>query len=253
MYYRIGTSRVYIGGAIHRVPARLPLADWVLPAYVQSAALYLEHDVSAEALARVTHFPDGQSMERRLPPSIWAQIRAAWPATTMPLTTQRPFVIAAVIAFASMPPTDPGVEAAVMARAQADSRRPEFLESTEEFSEALDGLPDSVWSDAFEKLFRSSAEERARNFAALYQAWIAGDVQEVSTLTAALVSQVPQIAQAIFEFRNLMWLPRILKILGSATVPTLILVGAGHLGGASGLLALLNQAGHTATRTKLGG
>lgn len=252
MYFRIGRSRVHIGGAIHRVPAGRPLADWVLPAYQQSTALYLEHDMSAESLAAFTYFPDGQSMERRLPAGIWAQIRAAWPPTAPPLTAQRPLVIAAAIAFASMPPTAPGVEATVMARAQADSRRLHYLETIEEFSGTLDQLPDSVWPDAFEMLFRSSGEERAKKFAALYQAWIAGDVQEVSKLAASMVAHAPQIGRAMFESRNRMWLPRILHLLASP-VPTLVLVGAGHLGGDSGLLALLNQAGHTATEAKPGG
>lgn len=242
MYFRIGASRVHIAGTMHWVPPGRPLADWVLPAYQLSNAVYLEHEKAPEE-ERFTHFADGQSMEHRLPQPIWAYIKAAWPSTAPPLTSQRPLVIAKTIVSATVAP---GVEPTLIARAQADSRRLLYLETFEESEALLEGVSDSCWADYFVSLFRSLGEVPAQ-FEHMYQLWIAGDAHATGLIST--YSHVPQLRHAMFVARNRLWLPRILNLLTSPA-PTLVLVGAGHLGGPDGLLALLNHAGHTTTKAK---
>jgi uncharacterized protein YbaP (TraB family) len=239
MYFEVPNSNVRLGGTMHLLPAGQPLPDWLNPAYSWSKHLYLEHDL-ADA-ARYVHLPSGQSMEQRLPSELWAQLKTAWPANLAPLTTQRPWAIGAIIALAGVP-LELGVEPTLTARAQADSRSLRYLESLSEFSGLIDQVPDSSWADALGLLLRNR-DMPAQRLKVLYPAWIAGDVEAVYG-QMPMFSQFPEIQRAIFELRNKLWLPRILGLL-PAHEPTLILVGAGHLGGPSGLLALLKGAGRT--------
>jgi uncharacterized protein YbaP (TraB family) len=56
------------------------------------------------------------------------------------------------------------------------------------------------------------------------------------------LARLREVWEVIFDQRNLLWLPRIIETLRSDK-RTLILVGAGHLGGPGGVLALLRDAG----------
>lgn len=240
MYFRVLGSSVRLAGTMHLVPAGRPLPKWVDDGYQWSKGLYLEHDIAGGT--RYTHLPDGQSMEQRLSPQLWAQVKAAWPTKLGPLTTQRPWLIGAAIALAGIP-LAAGVEPTIIARAQADSRDLRYLETLAEFSAVADEVPDSSWAEALTWLLRNR-DVPAQRLRDLYRAWIAGDVERVHGLMP-MFSQFPAIQGALFESRNKLWMPRILGLLRQSE-PTLILVGAGHLSGPAGLLALLRQAGHSA-------
>ena len=78
----------------------------------------------------------------------------------------------------------------------------------------------------------------------MYEAWITGDVEEIGAVMARIsMAQFPEVQKVIFERRNCNWLPRIAATL-STRKRTLIIVGAGHLAGTSGLLPLLQRAGY---------
>src|SRR5437016_3750604 len=115
MYFQVLQSNVRLAGTMHLVPAGQPLPNWVGDGYEWSKELYLEHDAADGA--RYARLPDGQSMEQRLPPELWTQIQATWPAKLGPLTTQRPWLIGAAIALAGIP-LEAGVEPTITARAQ---------------------------------------------------------------------------------------------------------------------------------------
>ena len=77
-----------------------------------------------------------------------------------------------------------------------------------------------------------------------YDAWLAGDFEEVdriSTLNSR--NKFAPIKNAVITARNNLWLSTILELVKFVQEPTLVLVGAAHLGGADGLLALLARCG----------
>jgi uncharacterized protein len=89
-----------------------------------------------------------------------------------------------------------------------------------------------------------SVDARGRNLSDLYAAWLSGNPEAVTAVNrASPLSQFPEVSAALFTARNMMWIPRIERILGSER-RAVIYVGAGHLGGPEGLLALLQQSGH---------
>jgi uncharacterized protein YbaP (TraB family) len=240
MYFQIENSNVRLGGTMHLVPAGKPLADWVTRAYHWSKTLYLEHDVIATL--PLLNLPGGETMEARLAPGVWTRLKAAWPPNGPPLANQKPLAIGARIALAGLSLAI-GVEPTVTAQAQEDSRSLRYLETPTEFVAHIDNVSDAVWCEGLEWLLRNR-NLPAQDFPQIYDAWIAGDVDLVSRrMLRTGLTHLEPVRRAIFDLRNALWLPRVLALL-STREPTLILVGAGHLGGVSGLRALLQGAGH---------
>jgi uncharacterized protein YbaP (TraB family) len=83
-----------------------------------------------------------------------------------------------------------------------------------------------------------------RVFETSYRSWIAGDFEEVERISSTQwLNRFAPVKDAIMTARNRLWLPTIRELVQSAAEPTLVLVGAAHLGGSDGLLQLLRADG----------
>jgi uncharacterized protein YbaP (TraB family) len=77
-----------------------------------------------------------------------------------------------------------------------------------------------------------------------YRAWFSGDFEAVDRIsTLHTRNRFAPIKHAVITERNHLWLPTIRELAQSAREPTLVLVGAAHLGGSDGLLPLLAAGG----------
>jgi hypothetical protein len=88
--------------------------------------------------------------------------------------------------------------------------------------------------------------ERA-NVRALADAWRAGDLPTVERIVLADVKSDPFMYQRVLVARNRNWLPTIETYFGR-TGHTFVVVGAAHLVGPDGLLAMLRAKGYTVTQ-----
>jgi uncharacterized protein YbaP (TraB family) len=245
VYYQIENTNVRLAGSLHLVPAGKTLPNWILEAYQWSEDLYLEaNDADTAKLALL---PSGESWERRLPAAIWTSIKAAWPAHQPPLGPQKPWFIAMVLGMSGIPLLL-GVENFIKARAKADSRCIQYLETVGEFSQLMEGVTDADYARAFAVVLANDAQTRGQNIADMYRAWMSAQVDAVEMIARqSPLGQFPVVREIIFDRRNLLWLPRIVATLGTNR-RTVVFVGAGHLGGPNGLLALLGRAGHVCQR-----
>lgn len=243
MYYQIEGTNVRLAGSMHVVPAGAMLPAWVLEAYQWSEDLYLE--ASQEEAQKYYFQPAGDSSERRVSPDVWATLKSVWPANH-PLGAfgaQKLWVIAMGLSLSGIPLLL-GVENFVTKRAKADARLIQYLETGAEFSQLMDGVTDVDYARGFELLLSSSAQMRANNIADMYAAWTSGQLQAVvEAQQRSPLAQFPGVREIVFDRRNVLWLPRIIATLASNR-RTLIVVGAGHLGGKNGLLCLLEGAGY---------
>jgi len=83
--------------------------------------------------------------------------------------------------------------------------------------------------------------------AAMFEAWISGEPERVTTiLQDSPLMLFPDIKRVVFDERNQAWMSKIKAAINQSR-RTVIFVGAGHLGGDAGLLALLTRAGHSVT------
>ncbi|MDT0576618.1 TraB/GumN family protein [Croceicoccus sp. F390] len=81
----------------------------------------------------------------------------------------------------------------------------------------------------------------------LSDAWMRGDVQTLARLTEEGLSGNEDLRDAVLTLRNARWIEQILPLLKAGERP-LVAVGAGHLGGSDGLIALLEQRGMVVAR-----
>jgi hypothetical protein len=135
-----------------------------------------------------------------------------------------------------------GVETYLGRRADAKSKGTTGLESTSEHIRVFSGLnereSEACLLLAFIDLDRSN-EEVFRTLAA----WRCGDAEAVYRSTHDNYRDFPTMGARLLAARNRNWTPKIEGYLRSGKV-YFVVVGAAHLGGPDGLLALLKMRGY---------
>ncbi len=242
MYFDIQGSSVRLGGTMHVVPKGRLLAVWVYDAISWARLIYLEHDKQGSDWG-LYRPPMSLPLAQRLPRS-WPRIQREYPERVAHLAMRRPVAVAREVM--DLVPHDPGVERLALARSQETQPpgpRIKYLETAAESYAPTDRVSDTAWDDAVSWAIDNRGSF-GRVLETAHAAWFAGDLEEVDRVsTLHTINRFPAIKGASITSRNCLWLPRIRAIVQSANEPTLILVGAAHLGGAGGLLPLLREAG----------
>lgn len=230
---------------MHCVPKGRPLAHWAHDAITWARLIYLEHDKQESDRCRYAP-PGSLPLAQRLPHS-WPRIERKYQFDRVRLkhlSTLRPFAITSDV----LDPvaTGDGVERLAIARSketQPPGPRIEYLETAALSYELADGVGDAVWDDAVSWALDNPASFK-RVLETSYGAWVAGDFEEVDRIsTLHTRNRFAPIKQAVITARSHLWLPTIRDLAQSASEPTLVLVGAAHLGGADGLLPQLAACG----------
>jgi uncharacterized protein YbaP (TraB family) len=77
----------------------------------------------------------------------------------------------------------------------------------------------------------------------LNSVWKKGDVDGIWRIASGMLNDIQSISDRVITRRNNNWIPKIDRLLQSNET-YFVVVGAGHLGGLDGLLALLRQRGY---------
>jgi hypothetical protein len=249
MYFVIEGSAIRLGGTMHRVPLGCPLADWAHDAISWARVIYLEHDKQESDRGQYAP-PDSRSLAHRLPRS-WPRIESKYRFDLVRLehlARLRPFAVTSDVL--DQVPTDEGVEPLVIARLkepQPSGPLIKYLGTAAQTYALYDSVSDAVWDDAASWAL-DNPDSFKRVLETSYHAWFTGDFEEVDRIsTLHTRNRFAPIKHAVITSRNHLWLPIIREIAQSARKPTLILVGAAHLGGADGLLQLLSAGELTLT------
>jgi uncharacterized protein len=105
----------------------------------------------------------------------------------------------------------------------------------------FDALPDAAQVALLEAVIAASIDPSA-DAARLREAWLRGDLAAIAAASDTGVLADPRLRQALLIDRNQRWLPQLERALASRERP-LIAVGAAHLVGPDGLIALLEARG----------
>lgn len=221
--HRPGGGTVYLAGSVHVLAAA---------AYV-SAHGRIEGDGSLRTLLGAARFArvDAEARALGLPLDSVAQLEP-W-AVALALTQLQ-------LTKLGLDPAQ-GVEQQLTTRAGADGKPIEGLETLEEQLGMLDGLsyPDQA---RFLELTADEAETIATELDAMLAAWRRADTRALERLLLAEYERLPALYRPLVTDRNRRWLPRIEALLARSD-DTLVVVGAMHLVGPDGLLALLARHG----------
>jgi uncharacterized protein YbaP (TraB family) len=134
-----------------------------------------------------------------------------------------------------------GVDQYFYTRAQEDGRPIAGLESADDQVSLFTGMSDAMSKQTLaatldESTFTSQSPDE------LYRIWRTGDVAAMDKLIRDMQRHYPELYQRLLVSRNRAWVPRLVERFNSDT-PQLVIVGAAHLVGPEGLVALLKAQG----------
>ncbi len=255
-------SDIYIFGTFHILPGDLDWqSDAVSAAFAASDILMLEADVhSPEAqqtmqalIPQLAFNPPGVTLTSMLDAegqALLADIAPRLGASVAMLEPMRPWFAQIVLTLGQMQQMgfDPnaGVEMVLLSQ-RAEGMAMDYFETAEEQLGFLAGLDDEVQAAGLVESLREM-ERLPEELDNMVLAWAEGDMDTVNTLfLEQMRDEAPEVYDAIIVRRNHNWVPQIIERLeGEGSY--FIAVGAGHLPGDEGVIALLEAQGYEVVR-----
>lgn len=256
---------VYLAGSVHVLdPARSQLPPAFDTAYRDAGHIVMELDMddldpmaAAGYLAAHAVIDGDGSLRTLLGAERFARVDSEARALGLPLDSMpqlEPWAVALALTQLQLVKLgmDPekGVEQQLTTRARADGKPIAGLETIDEQLGILDGLsyPDQA---RFLELTAEEADRIPAELDEMLSAWRGADTAALERLLLAEYERLPTLYRPLVTDRNRRWLPQIEALL-SRPDDTLVVVGAMHLVGPEGLLALLRARGFAPTRVEAG-
>ena len=249
-------NTVYLLGSVHMLkPNDSSLPAEMLQAYEHSKALVMELDLNdADGAALLgssldmTMLPEGQSLEEVLGPALYADlVTHAKPLGLEPELMDRfqPWFAALVLEQTALGKSGfeagAGVDEQFAQRAQADGKPIIALETVEEQLGFFAHLNEPQQRQYLRATLKDLDTE-ASDAGVMVSAWQRGDTAELERLLRKESANNPELFRMLTTDRNRRWLPKLVALL-SEDQDYLVVVGALHLVGNDGLVALLKDQG----------
>lgn len=257
-----GNGRLWLAGSVHILKSTLyPLAQAFESAFADADRIALEIDPlrMVEADRRlamqtaITASPDsvrhalGDRRLASLAPLM--QRHGIQPASIL---SMKPAILATQISIAELAALgympDQGIDLHFAKRAREQGKPVLELETVEQQMQVLAGGPLDVQVMLLDETLKQTPRLQ-QMISALLRAWLAGDADSLYNLMTSDYSgnkALETYGRRIIDDRNHAMFSTIKPWLGE-DVTTLVIVGAGHLGGPEGLLRLFETAGYTIT------
>jgi uncharacterized protein YbaP (TraB family) len=251
------TGVVYLAGSVHLLTKDFyPLSPALEAAYKESELLIEEADfgeltspqVQMQMLARGM-LPASQSLDKVVSASTFAKIGKRAESLGMPvepLKRFKPWLLALTLSALEWQKAgfdaELGLDKHFYDRAKRDGKHVQGLETAEFQISLFDGLS----ADDQERLLADTLDDvdsEMANVTKIVQAWKAGDAETVERIVLQDLKSEPQVYDRLLAERNRNWMPKLEPLL-ARTGRTLVVVGAAHLVGPNGLLAMLKAKGY---------
>ncbi|MEZ5455226.1 MAG: TraB/GumN family protein [Lysobacteraceae bacterium] len=256
-------SSVYLLGSFHMLKAQdYPLDTAVEAAYADADVMVFElppeamQDPGVQAkFLQAAKFSDGRTLREVLPDEVEKKLAAFMgsEAAVAGSDSLQPWYLALNMSVMMVVQAgfDPnlGLDMHFMQRAQADEKPTSGLETIDDQLAALAGAPMEEQIYALDEALKPAAEMREK-FDTLYQAWRDGDATAVEQeMVREMNEHTPVSARLLADERNQKWLPQVQAMLATDQ-NHLVIVGALHLLGDSGLVSLLQKQGLAVERVQ---
>jgi uncharacterized protein len=249
---------VYLAGSVHMLSKdSYPLSPALDAAFRESDLLVEELDLGEMAspdaqFAMLSRgmLPAGQSLDRVLSAATYAQVTkhlADLGLPIEPLKQLKPWMLAWTFDALEWQKAgfDPnlGLDKHFYDRAQAEGKAVQGFETAEFQLSLFDGMPmdqqDRMLADTLKDL-----DTEIANVNKMAEAWKAGDAAAIERIILPDLKQDPVVYKRLLVDRNQSWLPK-LEALFNRLGHAFVVVGAAHLVGPDGLLALLKAKGYS--------
>lgn len=243
---------LYLGGSVHALRS----TDYPLPpafnrAFEASSRLLFEADPktapdASKSFSKAGEYPRGDSLKNHVDPRTYDYLRRFFGLLKVPeekFAKFRPWFLALMLQSPGLHglSADLGVEGFLARRARANSKPVAGLESLREGIQIFSGLSERE-SEALLLLTFIPSEGGRNDRGRLMDAWRKGDAETLLRMTRASFADFPSLNERILGARNRAWIPKIERCFGNGQ-SCFVVVGAAHMGGPDGLLALLKARG----------
>ena len=249
---------IYLMGSIHVMSASFYPLNPALEAAFKDSDLLVEEVDMAEMLDPMTQvamltrgmLPSNQSLDKLLSPATLALVKQATGdlgSAGGPLMRFKPWMLA--IALQGMELAKAGFNPALgldqhfYDQAKDAGRAVQGLETVEYQISRFDGMTMAQQERMLAETLKELATETA-TVGRLGDAWKAGDVAAIEQIALADIKSDPVMYQRLLVERNKNWMPKI-EALFARRGRALVVVGAAHLVGPDGLIAMLKAKGYS--------
>ena len=257
-------NSIYLLGSFHLLKdSDYPLADSTYAALADAEQVVFElspqemNDPSlGQKMGAVARRTDGQTLQQSLPEATWNALAAYSAKRSLPIANFQPYeawFVSLLVSVTEMQRLglDPekGLDKHFAQRALAAGKPVRGLETGDQQIALFDGMDPKEQLQALQDTL-SEVAELETEIDRMHALWRAGDGDALFKATGAdMKAQYPALYQRINVERNQAWLPRLAAMLDdSDSDDTLVVVGALHLLGDDGVVALLKAKGYTVER-----
>jgi len=258
-----GDSAIFVGGTLHL----LSEGDYPLPApyeiaFDKASSIVLETDLDAvnspafsQQLLQQLSYSDGSTIQSHLSEDTYSALAShfasrGWPIESVKLF--KPQLVSLSLTIGELQRlglTLEGVDAHYAQKAKDADKTLAWLESPEQqlaFIVAMgEDDPDGLIQYTLEDI-----KTLPENLSLMKEYWFNGDLKGMSTdILDVFATDYPEVYKSILVERNHNWLPHLISFFESDEVE-FVLVGALHLPGNDGVLALLEAQGYTVEKVK---
>jgi uncharacterized protein len=249
-------ARHFLLGSVHLLPeAAYPLPGALEQAYDATRAVAFEADLAELASPELQNRLIGAAREDRagglkahIGRSLYAKLQKRAAALGMPTPmceTFRAWFCALALELYPLQQAqfsaEKGLDNYFYGRARDDGRPITGLETAQSQVDLFAGMPDAL----SKQLLAATLDESTYSSQVpqeLYRIWRTGDVATLDRLIRELRQRYPELNQLLLASRNRAWMPGLVERF-RGEVPVLVVVGAAHLVGPEGLIALLKAQG----------
>jgi len=256
------TSVVYLLGSIHLGSKDMyPLPKEIEDAFANSASLLVEADIRKLDMSKMQGmvfskglYPEGDNLWNHVTPETRKKLEAfgaKYQMPTDPLAMLRPWVVALTISTVPMLKAgmDPNLGIDMYFLNKSDNKRVVEIESAEWQLNLISGFPDDL-----QEQFLSAALEEGLNIEAdlkkMQDAWSSGDAAALDRITKEDSKTPEKITRAILQDRNPGMADAAERVL-KGKEPGFLVVGAAHLVGKEGVVAILEKRGYKVEQVAL--
>jgi uncharacterized protein YbaP (TraB family) len=251
------TGAMYLIGSVHMLTQDFyPLSKAFEDAFKESDLLVeevdLEEMLSPQSQMQILSrgmLPSSQSLDTVVSPQTFALVTkrtAALGLPIEPLKRFKPWSLALMLAQLEWQKAgfdgELGLDRHFYDRAKREGKAVQGLETTEFQISQFDGISMAEQERLLADTLNDLDTEMA-NLSTLAQAWKAGEAPTVERIVLQDLKKDPQMYQRLLVARNRNWLPK-LDALFSRSGRAFVVVGAAHLVGPDGLIALLQAKGY---------
>jgi uncharacterized protein len=252
-----GGGRLYLCGTIHILRDQdYPLAPAYEAAYQNSDKLVLELPPGegsspelSRRMAQIGMFSADGSLEASISAEAWARVKA-WAerrgVEASSLNRFRPWFVCLLMTnkeYSALGATpDLGVDTQYDQRAKVDGKTGEGLETADFQIQLFASLNGQQQRDLLDQTLAEMGTV-AQEYEKMIAAWKDGDLEALHAMLYREAEQYPELTAMFLTARNLVWVEKLDAMLRRGE-KAMVLVGAGHLTGDSGLIELLRRRGH---------